>query len=109
MLRIRRTKRSVKDGQPGPEATHYAAAVEPRGAVERWSADPAQAVAVTEAVAKRVGEFYRGRPGVGTLAVEKVSATAAQLAQAVAADDAVGAAEFAALQLAHRGLMDEHA
>lgn len=118
MQRIKRTKQAppalqVKDGRrveiPGPSATHYAAAVTPQGAVEKWSADAAGAVAVTEAVAGRVRSYYAGKPNVGTLVFEACDATSAQIAEAVAADDRVGAAEFAALQKRCQRLLDENA
>lgn len=89
MLRIKRTKGGL---------THYATAVTPRGTVDGWSRDPAKAVAVTEGVARRVALYYKGRANTGEFAVEPVGVTAASAIDAVATKDAVGAAEFAALQ-----------
>jgi hypothetical protein len=118
MLRIKRTKPGpptvqVKNGQrmevPGAVAVHYATAVSPRGAIEGLSSNPAHAVAVTQAVAKRVQAFYAGRANVGELEFEPIDATAPQLAEAVAAEDAVGAEEFAKLQAECRRLQAENA
>src|SRR5262245_28087633 len=110
MLRIKRTKRaSNPGGQPvGPEIAHYATAVTPRGTVEGWDADPARAVAVTEGIAKRVREFHRGRKNVGELTFEPTQVTAADLARAVAAEDAVGAEAFTKLQEECRRLLAEN-
>ena len=100
MLRIKRTKTEpATRANPNPAtATHYAASVAPRGNIETWTRDPSQAVAITDGVAKRVQAFYAGRSNAGEIKFEKVDVTASQLASAVAADDAIGAAEFAALQ-----------
>lgn len=117
MLRIKRTKQGpptvqAKDGKrvdiPGPVATHYATAVSPNGSIGGWSANPDQAVAVTEGVAKRVRDYYAGQPRVGELSLEPIKATGAMLAEAVAAEDGVGAAEFAALQEENKRLRAEN-
>ena len=111
MYCIRRTKRGpVTAHDPEPAAAvHYATAVAGHGPVEGWSAEPGKAVAVTEGVVRRVRAFYEGRPNTGELAFEPVDASVAQLAEAVAAEDAVGVAEFAALQTALAGAQAENA
>jgi len=93
MLRIKRTK-----GEGDMVLVHYATAVTAEGAIGGWSRDAADAVAITQGVAKRVAEFYRGKKNVGLLDCEMVDASAAQLAAAVTADDAVDAKEFTKLQ-----------
>lgn len=107
MLRVKRTKQGpptvqAKDGKrvevPGPTAVHYATRVQPNGGIAGWSVDPQAAVAVTEGAARRIREFHAGKRHVGALDFEEVAVDGVQLAQAVAAEDAIGAAEFAKLQ-----------
>ena len=100
MFRVKRTKAGI---------VTYATAVAPSGTIASLSRDPAQAVAVTEGVVRRVREYYRGKLNVGDLTFEPVDANAAQLADAVAAEDAVGAAEFAKLQAEVKRLKDANA
>lgn len=118
MFRIKRTKqapptRQIKDGKPadvpGPVAVHYAAAVDSSGVILAWAKDAASAVAVTQGVVNRVQDHHAGRKHVGDLAFEPVDATGTQLASAVAADDAVGAAEFARLQAECGRLVEDKA
>lgn len=94
MLRIKRTKA----GKNGQVAVHYAAAVHPRGTVDAWTRSPAEAALVTDAVAKRVTDRLALAKNAGQLTLERVEATAAQLAAAVAADDKADADAFAKLQ-----------
>lgn len=100
MLRLKRTKGN---------ATHCATAVSPAGTVEGWSGDPAQAVAITEGVAKRVRERYAGKKNVGEFAFESVDASGMQLATAVTTGDEVGAAELVKLQAECKRLSAENA
>lgn len=90
MKRIRRDKAG---------ATHYATAVTSRGTIEGWSRDPADAVVITEGMAQRIWNFYRHRPNVGDLRFEDIKVTDdLPMSQAVQTADAIGAAEFQALQ-----------
>lgn len=97
LLRIKRVKAAGEDGRR-TVLVHYATAVTPQGTIGAWSRDPAQAAAITEGVARRVSEYHAGRANVGELTFEPLDASAPQLAAAVVANDAVGAAEFAKLQ-----------
>lgn len=95
MLRIKRTKAAGE----GRVAVHYAAAVSPRGTVDAWTPDPAAAALVTDAVARRVTDRLAAAKNTGHLTLERVAATGAQVAAAVAADERADAAAFAALQV----------
>jgi hypothetical protein len=108
MFRIKRVKTSG-EGKAAVTAVHFATAVTPRGTIDGWDKSPDKAVAVTEGVAKRVQAFHLGRRNIGELHFEPVEVSGATLAQAVAADDAVGAAEFAAIQKRCRVIDAENA
>lgn len=55
------------------DATHYAAAVEPAGNVSAWVKDRAGAVAVDDATALRVEDYYAAKVAAG-LPVGRVTA-----------------------------------
>lgn len=88
MLRIRRDKGG---------RTHYAAAVTPRGTVERWAAGAHEACPVTEDVARKVIGLAAGRPHAGDLSAERHDGTPADLARASVGETVSGSA-FAELQ-----------
>lgn len=104
MFRIKRTKtaggkKTAADPNPQPVTTvAYAAEVMPQGIVTGWSANPTGAVVLTAGAVQRIMDRYKGKPNVGTLEAEPVSASPEQLVKAVAVTDTIAAEEFAKLQ-----------
>lgn len=51
-------------------SVHYAKSIDPRGRVTALTPDKAKALLADEGQAKKVGEFYKGRPKFGVLSLE---------------------------------------